>query len=390
MIISDFKSEISDEFNRILSWWRTHAIDHNGGFYGEINQGNQVIPDADKGGVLNARILWTFSAAYPITQNPEDLKIAYRAYEYIRDHFIDPEYGGSYWAVAADGRVSQNRKQIYAIAFTIYGLSEYYKITNDGHALQLAIDLYDAIEKYSFDKTNNGYFEAFTRDWKLLEDLRLSEKDRNDPKTMNTHLHIIEAYANLYTVWKDPKLKHSIQNLLVLFAKHIIDSNGNLILFFDKDWNRTSKAVSYGHNIEASWLLQECAEVLDDPDAIHYWKEKAVTLAESTLYGMQSDGSLIHEYDPEHHHTQTNREWWVSAEGMVGYLNAYQITGDKRYFKYSFYLWQFIKQHLLDIDRGEWYWGVHEDYSLRKDYKMGFWKCPYHNTRACIEVIKRL
>lgn len=209
-----YKTELAEELTAILSYWMRHTIDRSGGFYGSVNNSN--IPDeaAVKGVVLNSRILWTFSAAYQLTKNLNHYKTAQRAYDYILGYFIDKEYGGVYWAVDANGNMRDGRKQIYGLAFCIYGLAEYYKISNEQQSLDTAIDLYNCIELYSFDKNKNGYIEAFTREWAAISDLRLSEKDNNERKTMNTHLHIVEAYANLYAVWPDAGLKEKTSNLL--------------------------------------------------------------------------------------------------------------------------------------------------------------------------------
>lgn len=390
--LEQFKTEIRIEVNRILEWWRSHAIDEvNGGFYGEIKQDNTILSEADKGGILNARILWTFSATYRKQKREKDIEIAHRAYQYIRDNFYDHDQGGTYWSLYKDGSVKDTRKQIYSIAFTVYGLSEYFKITKDVHALYLAIDLFNTIEKHSRDKSKGGYFEAYSKDWILLEDLRLSEKDRNDPKTMNTHLHIIEAYANLYTVWKNRELREAIIHLLELFDEFIIDKKtAHLNLFFDATWNKTSQAISYGHDIEASWLLHACATALGDDNAETYWRNKAIRIANAAREGVQADGSFIHEYNPEQLKGHDYREWWVSAEGLAGFINAYTITKNEEYLSLALQMWNFIKQHLIDTRHGEWYWGVQSDYTKTDMYKMGFWKCPYHNVRACLEVLQRL
>ena len=386
-----FYEEIRTEADRILSWWRMYAPDPiHGGFAGEIDQHNMPKVDADKGSVLHARILWTFSAAYRKLGHAEDLELARKAFNYLVTHIYDLQLGGVYWALKPNGDISNNRKQIYALAFAIYGLAEYFKITGDHAALDPAIHLYQAIEYHSQDPEFGGYFEAYSNEWGLLDDLRLSEKDRNDPKTMNTHLHLIEAYANLYLVWREPQLKVSIERLLEIFDKKIIQPNHHLALFFDKAWQKTSEAISYGHDIEASWLLHECAHILQDPDLYIYWSAKAIQIANAATEGIQHDGSFIHEYDPEHLHTDAHREWWVSAEGMVGFINAYLLTGDELYLQKVSRLWEFTKSHLLDHESGEWYWGVHADYTKMAEYKMGFWKCPYHNVRACFEIMERI
>lgn len=386
------KFSIEKEFQNILSFWIDNSLDSkNGGFIGKLDgQGRQCF-DAVKGGVLNARILWTFSKAFNQTQNPEYLKIADRAYLYILNHFLDKEFGGTFWSLNADGSVLDGRKQIYSLAFSLYGMSEYFLASQNTEALNFSIDLFKTIEEKSFDSTHNGYWEAFTQDWKKLKDVRLSEKDRNDPKTMNTHLHIIEAYVNLYRVWPDQNLKNAIHNLLEIFELKILNEElSHLNLFFDAQWNSQSSSISYGHDIEASWLLYEATEVLKDSELINKWSKIAIKIAEASLEGLNPDGSLNHEFDPSTGHLDSHREWWVSAEAMVGFANAYHISKDEKYLKLVFGFWDFIKNHLIDTQNGEWFWGVYDDYSKMDEDKIGFWKCPYHNVRACIEIVNRL
>jgi mannobiose 2-epimerase len=392
-IPQNYTSEIKESFDNILNFWIQNTLDlEYGGFIGKMDFEGTIHPKAEKGGVLNARILWTFSAAYNFTKNEEYLKIAERAYHYIQNYFRDTKNGGVYWSVNFEGNPLSTRKQIYGQAFTIYGLAEFYKATKNTEALVFAKELFHLIEKYSFDQQQGGYFEAFSKDWTLLDDLRLSEKDRNDPKTMNTHLHVLEAYATLYGVWQDETLAQQIRNLLTIFSDKIINpENNHLKLFFDKNWVSTAQRISFGHDIEAAWLLQEAAEALHDEDLITKFKQIAVLMADATTEGLQTDGSLIHEFDPSTNHQDTHREWWVEAEAMVGFLNAYQITKDEKYLTIINNLWDFTKKHLIESQKGEWIWGVYQDYSpMKNEDQVGFWKCPYHNARACMEILKRI
>ncbi len=387
-----YRTEAETELRRILDFWLTHGIDpQQGGFVGRVTNDGRIDADAPKGGVLNARILWSFSAGYRHTGERAYREAADRAFNYFLTHFLDDIYGGVYWSVDAQGQPLSTRKQIYGLAFAIYGLSEYYRATGEPMALQVSIDLFDWIEEHSFDPVSGGYFEAFSREGILLEDLRLSEKDRNDPKTMNTHLHILEAYANLYRVWPDARLASQLGGLLDTFAGHIVDpATNHMNLFFTADWQHSADLVSYGHDIEASWLLLEAAEVLGDMDRLDRIKPLSVAMARAATEGLQTDGSLYHELDRSRQHYDTHREWWVSAEAMVGFLNAYQLTGDAIFWEQSVGAWSFTKTHLLDQEQGEWLWGVFDDYSRMADEdKIGFWKCPYHNTRACLEVVER-
>ncbi|MDJ1473633.1 AGE family epimerase/isomerase [Xanthocytophaga flava] len=389
-VIESYAKELENELFSILDYWRRFTVDDiKDGFYGQIDEDNNVHPTAPKGSVLNARILWTFSAAYQYTPNPEYLIIADRAYHYILDHFIDPVYGGVYWSVDYEGNPLDTKKQIYALSFTIYGLTEYYRATEEKAALHTAIELFELIEKYSYDPDKGGYFEAFNREWQTTDDLRLSAKDANEKKTMNTHLHILEAYTNLYRVWKNEVLKRQIYNLLTIFTHHIIDPDTNhQILFFDEDWKAKSDIISFGHDIEASWLLMEAAELLDDHMLLNLVREKSIALARSSEKGLDTDGGMWYELETQSNHWMYEKHWWVQAEAMVGFFKAYQLTNESHFLDKSLNCWEFVKKYGIDHTYGEWYWAIMADYrTMANQDKAGLWKCPYHNSRACLEII---
>lgn len=391
--LDTFREELSNELESILNYWITYSQDdRNGGFVGKIDNFNNVDFNAPKGSVLHARILWSFSAAFNNNPDEKYLEIAERAYNYIINYFVDKDFGGVYWTVSASGEPLDTKKQVYAIAFTIYALSEFYQASNNEEAKSLAISLYKLLVEKSYDKSKTGYFEAFTKDWKEIEDLRLSAKDANEKKTMNTHLHVLEAYSNLYKIWKSNDLKQQIINLINNFIDYIIDAETNhLILFFDENWVKKSDTVSYGHDIEAAWLLLEAAETIEDAGLISKTKLLAINMAEAASEGLDSDGSLYYEFEPTHNHLIKEKHWWVQAEAMVGFFNAWQLTKDDSYLLKSKENWNFIKQNVLDKENGEWFWGVLEDGSLmQNEDKAGIWKCPYHNSRACLELIHRI
>ncbi|HEX7584161.1 MAG TPA: AGE family epimerase/isomerase [Prolixibacteraceae bacterium] len=377
----------------IMPFWSEKMIDQkNGGFYGRITGNDQIIPEADKGGILNARILWTFSSAYLQEKNPLYLEMTNRAKAYILAHFFDTEFGGTYWNLSFDGKPVDTKKQIYSQAFFVYAFTEHYRASGDESSLQTAIDLFRMIEKRSFDPELNGYFEAYSRDWVLLEDLRLSEKDENEKKTMNTHLHILEAYTNLYRVWKDDGLATQLRNLILIFIEKIVNQKTkHLNLFFDENWNSKSVIVSYGHDIEASWLIDEAARVLGDPDLLRKVQKICIGIAEAACEGLQPDGSLFYELDKAIGHLDKDRHWWVQAEGVVGFLNAWELTGNEEWLVKAQNGWNYISDHLVDRARGEWFWSISDaGIQNRKGDKAGFWKCPYHNSRMCLEIMMRV
>lgn len=387
--LNDYRTDLTKELHSILGFWKSFVVDEEyGGFRGAVDHNNRPNPRADKGIVLNSRILWTFSAAARFGLADMD-RFAARAYDYIREYFVDPVHGGVYWSVNYKGEVKESRKQVYGLAFCIYGLAEYYKISKEETALQLAHELVSRIETYSFDPDKQGYIEALSMDWKPLDDLRLSEKDANEIFSMNTHLHIIEAYANLYQVSKKEDLRSKILRLLQIFDQRIIDhQSGHLHLFMDADWNIRSDTFSFGHDIEASWLLQECALTADAPEYVEQFSHLAIRLARAASEGLAEDGAMYHETTGGS--LLKEKHWWPQAEAMVGFFNAWQITGADVWLRRSLHTWDFVRENLKDSACGEWYWGLDETGSRMPEDKAGFWKCPYHNGRACMEILSRM
>ena len=392
MSYQNISSEIESELHNILNYWSKNTLDEkNGGFIGEIDFNENKNFGAEKGSVLYGRILWTFSAAYSLTNSPEHFQIAERAFNEIKEKFYNSNTQGIYWSINADGTPKDTKNQIYALSFVIYGLSEFYKISKNQQALDLATELFHSIQDHAYDPVSGGYFEAFTSDWKPIEDMRLSEKDANEKKTMNTHLHIVEAYANLYLVWQNEDLRQSIIEILKIIDQYFIDKETwHLKLFFDENWSERKDVVSYGHDIEAAWLLLWCAEVSNDEELAEKYRDYAVKIANATLEGLDEDGGLWYEYDPQKNLLIAEKHWWPQAELWIGCVNAYQITGDEKYLEIFGKNWEFTKKHIIDGKNGEWFWGINADYSTMQKDKAGFWKCPYHNSRACLEIISRL
>ena len=390
--IDNYKKELEHELQNILLFWMQETIDvTHGGFYGKIDNSNLIYNDAPKGSVLNSRILWSFAAAYNLTNSTGYLETAERAFHYIRDHFYDKDFGGIYWSVDYKGTPLDSKKQFYALSFAIYALSEFYKGSADEEAKQLAIELYNTIVDHSYDKKYGGYIEALSRDWKELKDIRLSHKDQNEKKSMNTHIHILEGFANLYCIWPDKNLRKNIQELINIFLEHIIDKNSyHLVLFFDEHWNKKSDIISYGHDIEAAWLIQEAAEIIHDEKLVEAVKKVSLKITDAASEGLDKDGGLWYEFDPSAIVLVTEKHWWPQAEAMIGFFNAWQITSDVHYLKKSRDSWSFVKRYIVDQHNHEWFWGIKENYIIMDEDKVGIWKCPYHNSRACIELIKRM
>lgn len=378
---------------KILPFWMTKMVDHeNGGFYGWATRDGKIIPEANKGAVLNSRILWTFSAASSLFGDNRYLKMAERSWEYLEKLFVDRKYGGIYWMLDYQGKPVQSKKQVCALAFAIYAASEYYDATGNPCALELALDIFIRVEKYSYDPIHDGYFEAFSRTWKLLEDLRLSNNDAYERKTLNTHLHLLEAYTRLASVYDDNLPKDKLVNLINLFIKRFINyQDCHLNMFVDDDWSVTSKLISYGHDIESSWLLMEAAKITGSKILMEKCSSVCCSLAENVLHNaVADDGSLYYEVTEEER-LDDDRYWWPQAEAMVGFMNAYQHTGDEKYITALLKIWEFIKKYFVHPEFGEWYFRIDNRYQPYNEEEFaGPWKGPFHNGRMCFELIRRI
>lgn len=391
--LKKLKSEVyKDLTDNILPYWMKNMVDPvNGGFIGRIDFQEKKYPESDKGGILNARILWTFSAAYRVTKDTSYLAMAKLEKNYILDRFVDQKFGGTFRSVNSKGEPSDLRKQTYSQSFFIYALSEYYRATGDQEALDQSKAIYMALEKYAVDPKSDGYFEVFDREWKRTSDLIIGEKSIKDEKTMNTHLHLMEAYANLYRVWPDPKVGERLKNLILLFTDKIIDPQTfHLRVFLTSDWKSNSTINSYGHDIEASWLLVEAARILGDQTLIKKVEKMSLKIADAASEGLQPDGSLISERDYSDGKTNTSRDWWPQAEAVVGLVNAWELSGDEKYLDKAVKSWNYTNQHLVDHKAGEWFNAVSASGTISKGDKAGFWKCPYHNGRMCMEIMERI
>jgi mannobiose 2-epimerase len=386
------KQAFKNELLQILDWWSTHTVDNvNGGFIGRMDGKGLVQANADKGVILNTRILWTFSAA--LNAGLELYKpFAERAFKYIERYFADQIEGGFYWMVDAEGNPKNKRKQIYAQAFGIYALTEYHMATGDETALERAIRIFNLIEDKSLDPVNKGYIEAMSNDWQMIEDVRLSDKDSNSVKTMNTHLHILEAYTNLYRCNPVGKIKTALSDLIQLYCDQFIDVRmGRLKLFFDINWKENMTHHSFGHEIESAWLLFEAAKVLGQDEIMRYIVPFIDAMVERvTREGISPNGGIYNERTPDGTY-DTMQDWWPQAEAVVGFYDAYQRTKKKDYLRASAHCWDFINHSMKDNKHGEWFWSV-DQHGIPNTVEdiAGPWKAPYHNARMCLEMIKRL
>jgi len=383
---------IQEVKQNILPFWQGLADEENGGFYGETDFSGKPNKTAGKGCILNSRILWTFSAAYRLFGDSAYKTCAQRARDFLSKAFLDTTHGGLYWLADHTGKALDTRKQFYNIAFGIYALSEHYIAAGDKSSLELAMTLFDATEHYGLDPSAGGYIEACSREWQSIDDFRLSAKDLNCPKSMNTNLHVLEAYTNLTHASGDERVRKALEVLLHITLDKIVNRNWHFDLFFDMNWRLLAKDISYGHDIEGSWLLYEAALAVGDENLISKVKQTALAIAE-VIYNTAIDhknGGLISGCD-EAGHNHTKKEWWPQAEAVVGFYNAYELSGERKYFDVADSIWDYVQKHFVDRAHGEWYNELFIDNSPDTSMpKAGFWKCPYHNARACFEIARRM
>ena len=383
-----FANELTDN---ILNYWATKVYDpRRKMFFGLIGEDEKGDAEAPLGCVMVSRILWTFSAAcqhYPtvIYRNMAD-----EAWRILHSHFHDKEYGGYFWEVKPDGTPVDDSKQFYAQSFVIYAMAEYARIFNHQESRDKAVGLFHLLEKQAFDPVNGGYFEAASRNWEGPARDYITPRGERMKKSMNTHLHILEAYTNLYRVAPQEAIGRRIALLLEIFMRHIINpENYHFHMFFDTDWSISTTSISYGHDIEGTWLLHEAAEVLGD----HLLTEKLipmiVEMAEAVgREAVDPSGGLYNEQDKGH--IDKDFHWWPQAEAVVGFWNSWQLTGKRDFRRKSEESWKFIRKYQRDDRHGEWHWLITPELKVSPMVKVSPWKCPYHNGRMCLEMMRRL
>jgi mannobiose 2-epimerase len=389
-----FSAALSAELSEnIVPFWLAHAFDAEGGaVVGRMSRDLAIDRAAPKGLILVARLLWSFAAfARHLPEGAACRVAADRAHAYLEAHFWDDSYGGVYWTVDASGAPLDTRKKIYGQAFAIYAFAEYFRLTGSERALSRAKTLFGLIEDKARDDRFGGYFEAYERGWTLAADLRLGDDDLAAKKSMNTHLHLLESYTGLLRVWPNSDLRARIRALVQIFLARIVDrQTPRFNAFFEDDWSVRGRHVSPGHDIEGSWLLCEAAEVVADSALLPRVRARALEIAASVLSGVDDDGGIFN--GTSHDGTEDDgKSWWPQAEAVVGFLNAYELSGEERYAEAAQHAFRFIGKRLVDREYGEWFWSVSRDGTpdLSKP-KISGWKCPYHNGRMCIEAIARL
>ena len=374
-----------DLIEGILPFWMNHAVDPDGGFYGTVTNDGRGIP-TDKGAILNARILWTFSRAYRLYGLPQYKEMADRAADYFKGHFIDRKYGGVFWTVDSEGAMKDPTKQTYANAFGIYGLSEHFRATGDLGSLEGAQGIFRALQEHSHDTLRKGYIEAFNRDWSRSAAKGIDGR-ASTTKTMNTHIHLMEGFTNLYLAWPDPEVKEAILELLdILQTKLYNPLTKHLILYCDDDWTLVDTDDSYGHDIETSWLMCESAEAVGDSALLERVRTQAIEMVDVSLSeGLNADGAMKLEG------ARPIFQWWPECETVVGCLNAWQITGQRKYFDAAVRNWDFTRTHFIDTEGGGWFKELDASYKpLLHSPKASTWNCPYHNARMGYEALSRL
>ncbi|MBS4219274.1 AGE family epimerase/isomerase [Bacillus sp. FJAT-49711] len=388
--MKQLKNEVAIELTEhILPFWLRLLDPEYGGMYGLVDYDLNLDKNADKGGIVTARFLWTFSAAYRETGRQEYLDAATMLFRFLKEKVYDHEFAGLYWLVDYKGNPKDARKHIYTQSFGVYSCSEYYLASKDEEAIELAKTLYYLIEENGFNRENNAYREEFDREWNEQPNQMLSDNELLADITMNTHIHVLEAYTTLYKAWPAPELKERIENLLHILHKNIyLQESKFLGVFFDKSWNNLIDLKSFGHDIEASWLIDEAIKTI----GIHHpkYNQMVIDIAYNIAdCAIEEDGSLINEQVNDE--IDRTRVWWVQAEAAVGFYNAYERTGDEKFLKLVNGLWNYIKNNIIDQrENGEWYWAVDPEGIPEIMNIVDPWKASYHNSRFCLEFMKRV
>lgn len=376
-------------YNDLIPFWMNMRDDENGGFYGFADENGVPDKESPKGGILQSRILWFFSSAYMLSKDPEVLSCADHAYRFLRDYCMDHEYGGMFWSVNADGTPCEDMKHTYCQSFALYAFSAYYRASGDPEALDLACSLYELIESKCRD--SEGYLEAFGRDFSLCENDKLSENGVMADRTMNTLLHLLESYTALLEAEYFNDVEASVLEILQIFKTHIYDPDRKICkVFFDMDYNSIIDLESYGHDIEASWLISRACDVLRDSKIKEEMMPMITGLAEGALeHGIdESDHAMNNEC--ENGIVDSKKVWWVQAEAVTGFMNAFELTGDEDYLEASDMIWNYIRDNVIG-EHGEWIENIYEDRNQTEGQALVHqWKCPYHNGRMCIEMYSRL
>jgi len=393
--LKNFSAQVSEHlFNHYLPFWCGPALDREqGGWMAWLSNDLQPDRSQPKGLIMNARILWAFSAAYCARPTPVYAEMAERAFDFLTNRFWDAKHGGAFWRVNDAGKVIDDSKKIYGQAFYIYALTEFHRAFGSRVVLECAKGLFDLIEANAHDAEFGGYFEVCDRDWSPAgPEARLSDKDMNEKKSMNNHLHVLEAYTNLYRVWPDARVAARLRELIEIFLTHILDTRTlHLHHFFNEQWEVRSDTYTFGHDIEASWLLCEAAEELGDGKLLERVRTVALTMAEAALNeGLGADGGLSYE-GRDGKVIDAGRECWPQAEAMVGFLNAFELSHDEKLLAAALRVWNYIQHHLVDRAHGEWFWRINPDGRPDANLpKVSEWKGPYHASRACLEAMRRL
>lgn len=374
---------------RILPFWAGLRDEESGGYFGYMSADHELDKKAEKGCILNSRILWTFSTAGDVLKDAALADCARHAYNFLRSAFWDKEYGGVFWSVTWDGRPLDDSKHTYCQAFAIYGLAAYYRLTGDAEALRLAEELFALIEARCTDA--GGYLEAFTQDFSPASNEKLSENGVMAERTMNTLLHVFEGYAGLYQVKKLPQVEKAMRRILDLYAGKVFDPvRRRQTVFFDHEYRSLIDLTSYGHDIESSWLMDWGTALLEDADLSRRIGEINSQLAMQVLETGFKDGSLVNECEAGV--VDESRIWWVQAEAVLGFVNELRKHPERDGCREAAAkIWTFITEKVVDRrPGGEWFWQVDVNGVPDKSRAMvDPWKCPYHNGRMCLELIRR-
>ncbi len=388
--------------HNVLPWWQASIFDAEGRVLGgRANDG--AVLDAPRTAVLGTRLLWTFTTAQRrLGRHPALDLAAERALAWVRGTLTDPVHGGVFWSVDGDGQPVADHKQTYAQAFAIYALMAQHAADCAAQGLPLAavtpaaqdaLRLFDLLDTHAREGQTGGYMEACTRDWQPLPDATLSSDEPPAARSMNTLLHVLEAFTELLRCHRPPLVATRLRELIEIFLDRLwLPEQRCFGLFFSIDWRPMTTQVSWGHDIEAAWLLRRACDVLADDELTRRVDALVPQVADAVLQGgVAEDGSVLGAGLFDGRVTDARRHWWCQAEAMVGFWDAWQLTGDPRFQRAAWRVWQHIDKHHVDPVGGDWIKTLDEQlHPVDSIPRAGPWECPYHHVRACVEMMERL
>lgn len=375
----------------LVPFWLALLDRFHGGHYTRMDERGTIDRKAPKSTVFVARLLWFLSTVGRALGHAQCLEQAARTQSFLLTRLRDGAHGGLFWSVTHEGRPADTVKHLYAHAFGIYGLSAHAIATGNAESLGAAKELFVLLES-RLRRPDGCYAESFDAAWRPIEDRRIAWHGGVATITANAHLHLVEAYTTLLRAWPSAGPRAALHDLVRLMLDRFVKPDGTgLHPALDGALEPLPGPPSYGHDIEASWLLEAAGDALDDPALRQRLRTVAAAMAQAAATGGQlRDGGFLSSPVRADATTLPPRVWWVQAEAVVGLVNAAQRGANRDMMSRAEAAWRFIERAMIDRERGDWFEAVDADgRPIPGRLKVGPWKEPYHQGRACLEIARR-